>query len=236
VQRKSGRPVHSDRATVEDHRIRVARQRRAKMRAHLIRSVMAVYSEGRSNRSSAVIDDVVTHANVSRGTFYKYFDSLDQAVTEMGSQLAIEMTEAVMVVYDPLTDPVMRTATGFQTFLLRALTDHRWGAFLSHIGLLAGDNLMMQYILADIRMGMETGDYAVKSPEIAVDLLLGAKIEAIRRIISGEGDTKYIRAMTGMVLCSFGVSASKAQRVVEKSYALLQEKAPNNIAWWRPTE
>lgn len=221
----------------EDHRVRVARQRREKMRAHLLDSVMAVYPEGRvQGGSPAVIDDVVRHADVSRGTFYKYFDSLDQAVQQLGWQLAVEMTEAVGSVYYGLTDPPMRTATGFQTFLLRAYLDHRWGAFFSHIGLLDGENLMLRYILADIEMGIDTGDYAVASPQIAADLLIGAKIEAVRRIISDGGSIAYIHAMTAMVLRSFGLSPSKSDKVVSKAYAVLCAEAPGKVAWWRPIE
>jgi AcrR family transcriptional regulator len=218
----------------EDHRVRVARQRRERMRAHLLESVMAVYPEGRvQGGSPTVIDDVVRHAGVSRGTFYKYFDSLDQAVEQLGWQLAVEMTGAVGSVYDTLTDAPMRTATGFQTFLLRAYLDHRWGAFFSHIGLLNGENLMVQYILADIEMGIETGDYAVASPQIAADALIGAKVQAVRRIISEGGDIAYIHAMTAMVLRSFGLSPSKSDKVVSKAFALLGAEAPGKISWWR---
>ena len=181
-----------------------------------------------------MIDDVVRHAGVARGTFYQYFPSLEDAVAECGSQLANEMTRGIYAIYDVLEDPVMRVATGFQTFLLRSLMDHQWGAFLSHIGLLAGDNLMIQHITQDIVLGIETGDFSMPSPEIGVDLLVGAKIEAMRRIISGRGDLAYIKAMAAMVLHAFGVTPSKAEKQVEKAYINLQEHGPDVLNWWRP--
>lgn len=219
----------------EDHRVRVGRQRREKMRQRLLNSVMAVYPEGRGS-SPTVIDDVVRHAKVSRGTFYKYFDSLDQAVEELGSRLAAEMTQVVDVVYSQMEDAPMRTATGFQTYLLRSYMDHRWGAFLSHIGLLTGENLTLQFILADIELGIESGDYAVASPKIAADLLVGAKIEAIRHIISGEADFTYIHAMTAMVLRSFGISISKSEKVVAAAFNILCNEGPKKIGWWQPLD
>ena len=219
----------------EDHRVRVGRQRRERMRAHLLESVMAVYPEGTAT-SPTVVDDVVRHAEVSRGTFYKYFESLDEAVAELAAEIADEKVDAVRWLYAPLTEPPMRTAIGFQTYLLHAYFDHRWGAFLSHIGLLAPNNPMVQRIVADIRMGMDTGDYVVASPEIATDLLLGAKIEAIRRIISGEADTTYIRAITAMVLRAFAVSPSKSEKVVQRSFELLCNEAPQRISWWKPLD
>ena len=216
----------------EDHRVRVGRQRRAKMRAHLLESVLAVCStEGR--REPALIDDVVRHAGVSRGTFYKYFESMDKAVAELGLQLADEMTAGILSVYDVLEDPVMRTATGFQMFLIRSMIDPQWGSFIAHIALLTPDNLVTQKIRDDIRWGIETGDYAVESIELASDLLMGAKVEAIRRLILG-GETKaYVHAMTGLVLRSFGVSPAKADRIIMKAYDRLSIEAPDKIFWWR---
>lgn len=217
----------------EDHRVRVAREKRERMRAHLFQSVLSVCS-GQSPTSAAVIDDVVRHAEVSRGTFYKYFGSLEQAVEQLALQLADEMTAGIASVHEAIENPVLRTATGFLTFLARALIEPGWGAFITHIGLLSGDdNLITTKIKSDIRLGVETGDYAVKSVDLAADLLMGAKVEAIRRIIGGGQDSSYIRGMAEMVLRSFGVSPRKAMKSVERAWDQLHEQAPGKISWWR---
>lgn len=216
---------------VEDHRVRVGRERREKMRAHLLASVIAVSSG--DHREPAQIDDVITHAKVSRGTFYKYFDSMDQAIADLALQMAEEMTDGILWIYDVLDEPVMRTATGFQMFLLRAIMEPQWGAFIAHIGLLSGDNLLTRKIRADIQLGIETGDYAVSSIELASDLLMGAKIEAIRRLITGGGTADYVRGMATLVLRSFGVSPTKAEKCVQRAFDRLAIEAPGRIIWWR---
>ena len=202
------------------------------MRAHLLQSVLQVHSTQES-AGAAVIEDVVKHAHVARGTFYKYFDSLDQAVSELGLQLADEMTSGILSVYDVLEDPVLRTATGFQMFLIRAMLEPEWGSFIAHIGLLSEDNLLTQKIRDDIRAGVDTGDYAVPSIEIASDLLMGAKIEGIRRAIKSGGSCDYMRDMTAMVLCSFGVTPTKADKSVARAFVRLLHEAPGKISWWR---
>jgi AcrR family transcriptional regulator len=219
----------------EDHRVRVARVRRAKMRAHLLRSVFEVCS-GEKDREPAVIDDVVRHAKVSRGTFYTYFDSMEIAIAELGLELADEMTAGLLVVYDVLEDPVMRTATGFQMFLLRSAMDRPWAAFIARIGLLSDNHLFTSKIKSDIQLGVESGDYVVASIDFATDLLMGAKIEAIRRILAGEGTAFHIQTMASMVLRSFGVSPSKAEKSVQKAYSRIQLLAPSKIPWWRPID
>lgn len=216
----------------EDHRVRVGRERRERMRTRLLQSVLQVRS-GKGGRGLAVIDDVIKDAAVSRGTFYKYFASLDQAESELALQMANEMTAGIMSVYDVLDDPVLRTATGFQLFLIRTLFEPEWGAFIARIGLLSGDNLLTEKIRDDIRLGMEAGDYAVPSVEIASDLLMGAKIEAIRRLIEDGKSFDYIASMTSMVLRGFGVSHSKADRSVVRALDRLRREAPGKVAWWR---
>jgi AcrR family transcriptional regulator len=229
----SGGSAAGGREPHEDHRVRVARQKRTRMRAHLMQSIMAVCA-GRKLTGSTVIEDVVHHAKVSRGTFYKYFESLDEAVIEIASELAEEMTAGIATVYDVLDDPVLRTATGFQTFLSRSWIDPNWGAFIIHLDLLNGEqNQIASKVKGDIRLGVQTGDYFVASIDTAADLLMGAKHEAIRRIIAGENRAGYIRDMATMVLCSFGVSHHKATKSVDHSFVRLCRMAPTQLSWWK---
>src|SRR3546814_4224834 len=54
----------------EDFRIRVAADRRERMRARLLDAVLDLYQPGRGG-AHLVIDDVIQTAGVSRGTFYR---------------------------------------------------------------------------------------------------------------------------------------------------------------------
>ena len=54
---------------------------------------------------SVVVDDVISAAAVSRGSFYKHFASLEEALDAIGRLLADEMTIGLMPVYDMLSDP-----------------------------------------------------------------------------------------------------------------------------------
>ena len=63
---------------------------------------------------------------------------------------------------------------------------------------------------------------------------MGAKHEAIRRIVSGERDPAYIRGMAAMVLGAFGVPRSQAGDAVARAFDRLHAEAPGKVAWWRP--
>lgn len=198
----------------EDHRVRVARDRRKRMKSHLLNAVMAVCADDTPN-STKIIDDVVAYAEVSRGTFYKYFVSLDEAIVELGSMLAEEMTDSIWPLQSAAADALEKTAIGSQIFMRRAMIDPHWGGFLARIGLLTPENIMIRRMMDDIHEGMKAGVYNLPSVDSGLDLLVGSKIEAIRRIVRNEGniDPSYPRIICTLILRGFGVTPSKAHKV-----------------------
>jgi AcrR family transcriptional regulator len=224
------------RPATEDHRVRVARERRERMRAALLQSVLDVGSTLSPN-GVVSIDDVIRHANVARGTFYNYFTSMDEALAELGLQMADEMTASILPVYDVLESPIMRTASGFQLFLVRGMLQPRWAGFVARLGLLRGDNLFISKVHSDIKLGTRTGDYAVASVEMAGDLLMGAKTEALLRIIKTGGSLDYVCGTAALVLRAFGVLPDQATLVAKSALSRLLDAAPGTVSWWpRGTE
>src|SRR6266478_5012261 len=203
-------------AAREDHRVRVAREKRGRMRAQLLDSVLSVYP-GQSGRGPAVIDDVIRDANVARGTFYKYFPSLEDAVSELGAKLAHEMVAAIASLYDTLEDPVERSATGFQLYLSRAIIEPKWGEFVAHLNHLKPDKRLVFQITADLTNGAKAGAYDLHSVDVGVRLVIGAMIEGIKGIIDGYGSRAYVETMAGMVLRGLGVPPKSADKAVVKA-------------------
>src|ERR1700751_753822 len=82
----------------QDHRSRVGAERRERMRSRLLSSALQlVAAQGPAAMS---IDDVIAAAEVSRGTFYKYFPSPEALVQEVAYKLATHLV--------CLADPVVR--------------------------------------------------------------------------------------------------------------------------------
>jgi len=205
------------------------------MHAHLLRSVLAVCSEDRST-GPKVIDDVIRHAEVSRGTFYKHFGSLEEAISEIGANQADEMTRGIADVYDVLSDPRHRLATGLQLYLRRTMFDPNWGGFLAQVELLDPDNLMIQNMAADIRLGMAEGFYDLEDWAEGLDLLLGTKIEAIRRIIRDNLGPDYAERIAALILRGLGQPKADATEIAAAAAAQLEVEAPKYLDWWTPPE
>ena len=216
----------------EDHRVRVAREKRTRMRTILLDSVVEVCSP-RAGRNPAVIDDVIRHAGVSRGTFYKYFDSLDQAVREIAIQLADEMADTLTEMLKDEGEAALQFAISFQVFLHRASRDHAWGGFVCHLGLLSektSDGLA-RGLRSDLERGMATGAFQLKSIDFAADMVLGTIVEAVLRIISQSTPVDYIQIMTEMVLRGLGMEAGQAIALVQRAHARLVAEGPAKTLW-----
>jgi AcrR family transcriptional regulator len=226
--------MRSKRPAREDHRVRVARVKRERTRAQLLDAVLMTYP-GQSGRDGpAVIDDVIQVANVARGTFYKYFPSLEEAVSELGAKLAHEMVAAIASLYDSLEDPVQRSATGFQLYLSRALIEPKWGEFVAHLNHLRPDNRLVMQITADLTSGVKAGTYDLRSVDVGVRLIIGAMIEGIKGIIEGSGSRIYIELLTGMVLRGLGVPPKSADHAALSASRRLHTEGPAKLPWWRP--
>ncbi len=215
----------------EDHRVRVARLRREIMRARLLSAVLEVYP-GNEADGRAVIDDVVTRAAVARSTFYKYFDSLDQAVGELGLKLADEAARTNAVILEAIQDPVLRSITAFQLCLYRAKIDPKWGTFVAHLRLPAPDHILMRDVAANFVEGINIGSFRVPSIAAAVNLVIDALVGGVRHVAQQGGDQEYIEALCTMVLAASGVSESEAAQQVVLSKQILRTKG-HKLPWWR---
>src|SRR3546814_14277754 len=142
-----------------------------------------------SETSSAptMIDDIVKHAGVSRGTFYTHFDTVEQIVAEAGSMLADEMVGDARLVFEGLESAMARTATGILLFLTRALFDEHWGGFIVRAGLLREENPLSQDIRADIARGVEAGQYSVRNALAARAMIFGTVVRSEERRGGKEG-------------------------------------------------
>ena len=67
-----------------DHRVRVAGERRERMRKRLLDAVMAMYARN-PHGGPPLIDDVIAEADASKATFYKYFASSRRRSTSLAS-------------------------------------------------------------------------------------------------------------------------------------------------------
>lgn len=219
-----------------DHRARVAGQKRERMRERLIDATMAAYLGCEAGRHP-VVDDVIRLAGVSRGSFYKHFDAVDEVFALIGRRMAQEMLASYGRLAAPLPGGAPRVAIGPLMALARAAMEPRHGAFIARVDFvdyLASDEPRTHLVALSLHSGRESGAMHFDSIDAAVDLLIGTSLEGARRILRTRRlDTAYIRELTAMVLRGLGVAPAPAAQAVAQAWQRLEDEAAT-LHWWQP--
>jgi AcrR family transcriptional regulator len=222
-------------ATADDFRVRVAAEKRERMRARLVEATMDAFLHAESGRAP-VIDDVIRLAEVSRGTFYKYFDSLDEVLAEIGGAMAADMLASFELLFAGV-DATVRVAAGPLMALARAAMEPRHGAFIARVdfvGLLAQEDPRALIVKRSLLEGREAGSLQFGSVEAAIDVVIGASVEAASRILKTRVlDGAYIREVAVMVMLGLGLSRKQAERAVSHAWQHLQQQSAA-LHWWQP--
>ncbi len=218
-----------------DHRVRVAELKRERMRERLIEATLAAYAECDAGRHP-VVEDVIRIAEVSRGSFYKHFDAIDEVLAVIGRRMAHEMLSSYSHLAAGLPDDAARVALGPLMALARAAMEPSHGAFIARVDFidyLASDEPRAHVVGLSLRHGRERGALHFQSPDAAIDLLIGACLEGARRILRTRRlDAAVVRELTAMVLRGLGVAPVDADRAVEKAWQRLLDEA-DTLHWWK---
>lgn len=218
---------------VADHRPKVALKKRQLMRAKLLDAAMRVFAA--SGATAPVIDDVIREADVSRGTFYNYFTSLDEVLVAIGQALNNQMTTDILPVYDVLTQPRQRVATAFRLFMLRAVLDPLWAGFVTRVDAWQHTSLVAEYMSRDLENGQACGAFQLARIDAATDFLMGASAHAIQALRQGvEAPDAYMDEAVRMALRSLGCSAVECEEGMAFARDYLKAWASGEVTATRP--
>ncbi|NMM04097.1 TetR/AcrR family transcriptional regulator [Paraburkholderia sp. RP-4-7] len=228
------RATASGRTLQEDHRTIAARKKRDAMRVRILNATMEVFAERK--KLSTSIEDVVKAADISRGTFYKHFASLEEALIAVGKEVTDRMTLDILPVYDVLTDPLQRVSTGMRLFLARALTDRRWAGFVVRAELIPHESILLDYIYHDLRAGAAEAKLHFDDVTAAADSVMGATVEGMRTIMLGRSKDPqaYISSVIRITLRGLGVPYAAADVATAFSHSYLMAQATGTPGYLSP--
>ncbi len=218
----------------EDHRVRVAAERRARMRLRLLQAVLdtcAMQTDG----GLPGLDDVAARAAVSRATFYKYFTSVEQAVDEVGRNQVDEMIHTLMTLFDGPETPFFRMTVAIQIFLLRGVLDPAWAAFASRPDTLAYDNILLRGITTHLEASRDAGIVHFADIEAAATIAIGTLREAMSHLARHKEDVRrdYVEEVEVMILRAIGMDLDAARKAVRDAVVFIRGIGPDRLAWWR---
>ncbi len=214
-----------------DHRVRVGRQKREKMRKRLLKAVMACYA-AREDHTTPGIDDVIREADVSRATFYLHFVSMEDAFNALRADLDHDLT--VVEHFFERSDPLERLAIGTLIFLFRSVTDSTYAKFVSSTNYLPDNVANIVAIEHHLLKAREVGLVHFTEVAAARDLLLGSMSEAMRSLSKASGRSRtYLEELTVMILCGLRADHTRCKEVVRECVIYIRGYAPDCLPWWK---
>ena len=196
-----------------NHRTRVAAERREKTRARLLESALHVFSR---KGPQAVIDDVIAHAGMARGSFYNYFHTNEELLAALANELNNELIEAIDPLVQRLADPAERVACGARMQLHAITRFPHLGAFIARLPFPTANSslLGLRFLTRDIAQGIASGRFRQIQPRVAIDLVTGVVLCAAYALACETLQADYPEQSVCQMLQGLGVDGAEAQRIV----------------------
>ncbi len=192
-----------------DHRTRVGQERSARTETRILEAAMRVFAD--MVPDAPKIDDFVQAAGVSRGTFYNYFESVEELLAATSEWTTRELIESVERALEGLEGPALRFGVGLRLFLARAQTDPIWCRFVARVWKVGGLELPTR----DLDQGARLGAFRTPYPAAARDLLFGGLREALLRIGTELTPPAYADQMAELCLRVLGTDARQIAAVMK---------------------
>lgn len=201
--------------TTVDHRTRVAAERRERMRARLIESAMLVFAE--KGVGASVIQDVIAAADVSQGTFYKYFRTNEDLLAAVTQELNDELLRLIEAEVHGYEDPALRIACGVRMFLHAARAYPLLARFICAAGLHSAgpSSLIYVFLPPHIEQGLALGRFTHVGVGTALDVIAGTALATILRITNEGPQNVAPEPVVAAILRALGVERLEAEKLVE---------------------
>jgi AcrR family transcriptional regulator len=215
--RVSTRPgAESGPMPIQDHRPRVAAERRERMRMRLLSTAIRLGAQ--RGPAAITIDDVVVGAEVSRGSFYKYFASTDALFRDLATQIAnelIRMAEPAVLGFD---DPAERVAAGIRLVARTAIDHPTVAAFLVRLGWpdVGGPDILLDFLRRDLDAGMRQRRFTRMPIALALNIVAGAVIGATHCMLAPGCESDFAEQTAAAALRALGLDAAEARRIATR--------------------
>lgn len=201
----------------DESRSRTAAARREKMRRRLIETVIFLVAPHGQDR--VMVDDVIREAEVSRGTFYRYFRTVPELMEAAKLTLSEEMVAMVREAGEPDGDPAHSIAVQALRFLDAFERYPLVGQFSVKIAMqwLGPDSLLHRTAPTPLTRGMESGRFRPMPIDLALDMLQLGLVAILARWIelTGEARAESVAALLRML----GVPGDEAEALARVGFS-----------------
>ena len=197
----------------QDHRIRVAAERRNETQERLLLSGLILCSEKPAKEIS--IEEIYTRAETSRGTFYKYFTGTSNLFKVLGLNVANQVVDFLAPLKPSFAEPAIALASmtriGIRLavnipMLGKLMLQGEWPNVDKNTGILKD-------IEKDIKAGIKQGRFSDIPSDIGLGIVVGTSKAAIYSMLKNPPSKGYEDIVTCQILIGLGVDAKSAKEI-----------------------
>ena len=192
----------------------MAARRRAETETRLLSAALLMLSK--QSFSEISVNDLITHEHVSRGTFYKYFDSLSHVYATLFLKLETELTPLADALIARIPSAATRVATGTRLILHFGSGMPVFGKLMLHSGWPStpSSGAFLATLDRDIRLAIAQGSFDDMPMSVASSLIIGPMLGGLQTLLLGGSHPGYAEQLTRRILMSLGMSQDAATQAV----------------------
>ena len=159
------------------------------------------------------IEEICAAAEISRGTFYNYFTSLEQLFEILAIELSHGLNTALVSTWDESLSHAEGSNAAIQHYLNYARRDPAWAWAMVHLSAF-GPSFGAEAWDACYRAiakGIEAGEFDVPNAAVGRDLMTGTVLATVRTML--RGGRAQPRAIAHHVLRALGVPDDRARQI-----------------------
>jgi AcrR family transcriptional regulator len=133
------------------------------------------------------IEEITDRGEVSKGTFYNYFDTKQDAFTAVAQGLKTQLAADLVTTTDPIKDPALKVAITLKFYFYQSMDNQDWREFTQFTGLT--ESYLEQAIeerIKDLQWGIKAGRFKGDNVHFTESLIRGISRHVISAIDQGQ--------------------------------------------------
>lgn len=197
----------------EDHRVRVAAEKRERMRRRLFESALQLTAT--RGPATISIDDVIQAAEVSRGSFYKYFEAPDALFAALALEIMNEIIRTAEPVVRRIDDPAQRVAVGLRLVIQLATRNREVARFLVRLDWprVRDGGVLLKFVQRDLAKGIRGGSFAAMPMRLALNIVSMTVLGTIDALVESRSQKVFTLQAVASALRALGVQHDEAMRL-----------------------
>jgi AcrR family transcriptional regulator len=163
------------------------------------------------------IEEICAAAQISRGTFYNYFTSLERLFEVLAIELSHDLNRALVSTWDETLSHAEGANAAIQHYLNYARRDPAWAWAMVHLsafGPTFGAEAW-EACYRSIEKGIEAGEFDVPNATVGRDLMTGTVLATVRTTLRSGGGRLQSRIVAYHLLRAFGVPDARAKEIAD---------------------